>query len=159
MKALLLFLCALVVGGLTGIWMDWSAHKNLIGGGAGQAYIYELQDGKNQEALLQVHHQETIDLVAGGNNPKTNLKMTWVTTDPCEKATETDTHCKIDNKTGMGSFSFSCSDKEGDTCPDPGVQQKDGPSGAPSAPPTAPPPFWSFVEDDFCHLFGLNRKK
>lgn len=164
MKTLLLFLCGLVVGGFSGIWMDWSAHKNITGNVLTAAaaacpttYTYELEDGAQQAHLL-VPYGYVIKLQGGGVKTKTGLKMDFGNKGPCSEPIG-DT-CTINGSADKTKgYAFSCSDDQTDRCPDPVIQPTDPPHSVPMVASSNASTFSSFVADDFSHLFGLHQKK
>jgi hypothetical protein len=118
MTGFLLLILAFVAGVFFGIWMDWSAVKNVLAGGRQLQYDVE----PYLQANLDVNHGDTLSLVGPDGNPVAGLRMNFNGYSPCKAGTSPD-KCEIDTTADAGPYYFTCTGSSVYSCPDPAIQQ------------------------------------
>jgi hypothetical protein len=143
-------LCCIVVfplGLFVGIWADWSTW---LASPTPQAIHYEVEPYNQANLIVTAGDYVYLQHPDGTSH---QLKMNFKGGDaPCQNGNGND-YCQIkDSKTG-GEYLFSCDSANGDTCPDPGMQQQ--PTN-PSNPNPIPTSFERAFAADIKHLCGLS---
>jgi hypothetical protein len=130
-SSILLYVCVLIAGVFIGIWVDRAARQKLVGCVVGPQDIkYDLDDSK--EARLKVYTGDTITLVSDGGVTTNRTITIEKGKHLCETSDTNINPCIVAADADKGLIHFTCSSKEGISCPDPAIQQ----SGThPPAPP------------------------
>jgi hypothetical protein len=152
MKNRVLFPVAIIgvftVGLIGGAWADWSTWVV----NPSRAYNYQVEPYNQANLLVSQYDLISLQHPDGTNS---GLKMNFLGSDsPCANGSG-DNYCVVGAPKTGGEYLFSCDSLNGDTCPDPGIQQ------VPVQPPPPPPaPFPKSLLLDLKHvLLGWNPKE
>jgi hypothetical protein len=163
----ILYLCLVAFGVFLGIWADWSewlsgpvslvvpgtSLKTPPGlGGRDLEYVVDNYGSAN----LVVYKTDVIHLQQPGGSTGATMNFLGGYS-PCAEGNNTST-CTLDGSKPLGPFFFSCSSKNGYTCPDPAIQQ--APSSGPGKViwiPTPAPTLGVAGGKDVAHAFGAPR--